>query len=153
MTLKRLLKRNTMKVLVQLLFFVSIPAFCLGQVGDQHQRIMQEKVKFFNKKLDLTKTEAENFWPIYNDYQNRRNRIASDKRTLMKYYNQNSQNMTSQEITATLNKYMAYEKQETDLLLTYNEKFRSVLPDDKVLRIYIAEVQFKDYLLTLLRTR
>ena len=48
---------------------------------------------------------------------------------------------------------MDYEKQETDLLLTYNEKFRSVLPDDKVLRIYIAEVRFKEYLLKQLRTR
>ena len=141
-----------MKVLIQLLIFISFSTYCLGQGGEQ-QRIMQEKVKFFNQQLDLSQTEADNFWPIYNDYQNRKNRIASDKRTLMKYYNQNSKNMTSKEITETLNKYMDYEKQETDLLLTYNEKFRSVLPDDKVLRIYIAEVRFKEYLLKQLRTR
>ena len=142
-----------MKILVQILLFTAISACCLGQGGGQPQRIMEEKVAFFNKQINLSKTEADNFWPIYKDYENRKNRISGEKRTLMQYYIRNANNMSSQEITETLNKYMAFEKQETDLLITYNEKFRSVLPDEKVLKIYIAEVRFKDYLLKQLRTK
>ena len=142
-----------MKILVQILLFAALSVNCLAQTGNQQQRIMEEKIAFFNKELNLTNSEADKFWPIYKDYQNRKNRISGEKRTLMQYYMRNANNMSSQEITETLNKYMNYEKQETDLLLTYNEKFRTVLPDEKVLKIYIAEVKFKDYLLKQLRTR
>jgi Spy/CpxP family protein refolding chaperone len=124
-----------------------------GQTSaDAQQRIQEEKVAFFNEQLDLTKAEAQKFWPVYNDYQNRKNRISNEKRTLMRYYVQNEKHMSKAEITETLNKYIAFEKHETELLAIYNEKFREILPDEKVLKIYAAEVQFKDYLLKKLRT-
>lgn len=121
--------------------------------GDPRKRIHEEKVVFFNKHLNLSKAEAQKFWPVYNDYQSRKNKILNEKRTLMRYYSENTSNMTDKEITETLNKYIAFEKRETELLVSYNEKFRSILPDEKVLKIYITEMQFKDYLLKQLRTR
>jgi hypothetical protein len=121
--------------------------------SDARKRIHEEKVAFFNKRLNLSKAEAQKFWPVYNDYQSRKNKISNEKRTLMRYYSENASNMTDVEISETLNKYISYEKLETDLLVTYNDRFRSILPDEKVLKIYVAEVQFKDYLLKKLRTK
>jgi hypothetical protein len=132
---------------------VSFSSVLAQKPGDPRKRIQEEKVAFFNKRLDLSKTEAQKFWPIYNDYQSRKNRIANEKRTLMRYYSDNSANMSDKEITETLNKYIAFEKRETELLVSYNEKFREILPDKKVLKIYVTEVQFKDYLLKQLRTK
>lgn len=120
---------------------------------DARQRIQEEKVAFFNENLDLSKAEAQKFWPVYNDYQNRKNRLSNEKRTLMRYYSENAGNMSDREISETLDRYIAYEKREIELLESFNEKFREILPDDKVLKIYITEVQFKDYLLKKLRTR
>jgi hypothetical protein len=120
---------------------------------DARKRIHEEKVEFFNERLDLSKAEAQKFWPMYNDYQSRKNKILNEKRTLMRYYSENTSNMTDKEITETLNKYIGFEKRETELLVSYNEKFRAILPDKKVLKIYFTEVQFKDYLLKKLRTK
>lgn len=116
------------------------------------QKIQEEKMAFFNRELDLSKAEAKAFWPLYNDYQNRRNRIVSEKRNLMRYYSQNSRNISDEEIIGILENYIRLEKEETRLLETYNNRFREILPDEKVLRIYIAEIGFKDYLLKRLRT-
>ena len=116
------------------------------------QRLQEEKREFFNNHINLTRSEANAFWPVYDDYQNRKNRIVAEKKTLMNYYLENKNNMKEQEITVALEKYIALEQQETDLFISYNQKFRSILPDEKVLRIYVAEVQFRDYLLKQLRT-
>ncbi len=116
------------------------------------QRLQEEKREFLTSHIGLTKSEASAFWPVYDDYQNRKNRIVAEKKTLMRYYLENKSNMKDQEITDTLEKYLALEKQETELFITYNAKFRNILADEKVLRIYVAEVQFKDYLLKQLRT-
>lgn len=117
------------------------------------QKIQDEKISFFNEELGLSKAESEAFWPLYTDFQNRRNRIVAEKRNLMQYYTGNRKNIPESEITEILNKYISLEKQETALLESYNEKFRKILSDDKVFRIYLTEIKFKDYLLKKLRTR
>ena len=125
--------------------------FC-QTAADARQRLEDEKREFFTRNIELTRSEAKAFWPVYDDYQNRKDKIVAEKRTLMRYYIQNGENMKDQEITETLNRYIALEQQETELFITFNKKFREILPDEKVLRIYVAEVKFKDYLLKKLRT-
>jgi hypothetical protein len=127
--------------------------FVYGQTSKpERENIRKQKVEFFNRNLNLSKAEAEKFWPIYNDYQNRKNKISSEKRALMKYYMQNVDYMSDAEITETLEKYLSYEKKETDLLISFSKKLRFVLPDNKVLKVYVTEIQFKNYLLKQLRT-
>lgn len=140
-------------LIILIISVVSFSSLFAQEPSDPRKRIHEEKVAFFNKRLKLSKDEANKFWPVYNDFQSRKNKIANEKRTLMRYYSENATNMSDKEITETLNKYIAYEKQETELLVTYNEKFRAILSDEKVLKIYITEVQFKDYLLKQLRTK
>ena len=113
-----------------------------AQTDPGTNRVKEAKIKFFNEKL----------WPIYNDYQNRKNRLASERRTIMNYYLDNANNMSASEVSKTLDRYIQLQKEETDLLEQYNEKFKQVLADEKVLRIYITEIQFRNYLLKQLRT-
>lgn len=138
-------------LIILIISVVTFGSVLAQKPNDARNRIREEKVAFFNKRLNLSQTEAQKFWPLYNDFQSRKKRISNEKRTLMRYYSENSTNMNDEEITETLNKYIAYEKRETELLVTYNEKFRSILSDEKVLKIYISEVQFKDYLLKKLK--
>lgn len=117
------------------------------------QRLQEEKREFFTDHIGQTNKEALVFWPVYEDYQNRIDRIVSEKKTLMRYYQENKSNMKDQEITEILDKYTALEKQETELFVSFNTKFRSILPDERVLRIYVTEIQFRDYLLKQLCTQ
>ena len=142
-----------MRSILVILLASLITPLAVGQSHEEHrERIQQEKVAFFNRELELTKAEAKAFWPLYNDYQNRKNRIIAEKRTLMGYYTKNEKHISDEEVTDILNRYIEFEKQETQLLNTYTVKFREILPDEKVLKIYLAEIKFKNYLLNQLRT-
>jgi hypothetical protein len=139
-----------MKYITILLIFISVQVS--AQTTTQPNRVYQAKVQFFNEKLDLTPKESEKFWPIYNDYQSRKNKLSGEKRNLIQYFNANKQNMSGDEIEASLLRYIEIEKETTQLLDEYNNKFKQILPDEKVLQIYITEVEFRNYLLQKLRT-
>ena len=142
-----------MKKLMLTYILILITVFVFGQPsGTERDNIRKQKVEFFNRNLKLSKAEADKFWPVYNDYQNRKNKISSEKRALMSYYLQNADYMSKAEITETLEKYLSFEKKETDLLINFSEKLRNVLPDEKVLKVYVTEIKFKNYLLKQLRT-
>jgi len=101
----------------------------------------------------LTTKEAQEFWPVYNDYQARKNKIIQDRRSTTRYYIQNLNNLSEKEIEEMTGKFIRLIKKESDLLLTYHEKFKEVLPIKKVMQIYIAEEQYKTFLLRQLRNR
>jgi hypothetical protein len=59
--------------------------------------------------------------------------------------------MTELEVQDALTKFITYQSQETTLIENYNKKFLDILPPKKVLMIYVAENQFKVYLLKQIR--
>ncbi|NOU16779.1 MAG: hypothetical protein HOO91_04395 [Bacteroidales bacterium] len=106
-----------------------------------------QKVAFFTQKLNLTTHEAELFWPVYNDYWKRKNQILESKRSTMKFCAKNLEKMTDEEIIKYANEYVNFQKQESDLLIEFNEKFKQILPPSKVLMLYQTDYDFKTYLL------
>ena len=118
---------------------------------EKTDNLQQQKVAFFTEKLQLTPAESVKFWPMYNDYQNRRDKIMRDRNTLMQYYVSNKTNMTESEATELIGKYISFQQEETSLLESYTKKFQEFLPAKKVMRIYIVELDFKKWLLENLR--
>lgn len=142
-----------MKIFALLLgFFFSI-SILQSQDPVQSERVRQAKVNFFNEKLELTPQETKLFWPVYNDYQSRKNRLTNEKRNIMRFYVENGDNMSEIEISETLDRYIEIESEVSELLNTFNNKFKTILPESKVIRIYIVEVQFRNYLLKQLRNK
>ena len=140
---KKLIFTITMMVLVTPLF----------SQAARNNRIEAEKIAFFTKKLDLSAGEAQEFWPVYNDYASRRNKIVQEKNGLMRYLNQNIDNLSEKEVEESGDRLVSFGVSEAELTMTYHEKFKEVLPPAKVVRIYSAEMQFKTMLLNQLQQR
>jgi hypothetical protein len=119
--------------------------------NEKQDNLQQQKMIFFTENLQLTPTESGQFWPVYNDYQNRRDKITRDRNTLLKYFESNKANLTEAEANILIGKYLAFQEEETQLLESYTKKFREFLPAKKVMRIYIVELEFKKWLLENLR--
>jgi hypothetical protein len=115
------------------------------------ETLQQQKVRYFNEKLQLTPAEAKSFWPVYNDYQNRKEKITDDRNNLLRYFTSNSKNMTPAEASDAIEKYLLYQQQENDLLHSYTKKFLEFMPPKKVMQIFITENDFKKLLLENLR--
>jgi hypothetical protein len=120
---------------------------------DAMDKLTAQKIAFFTERLQLSPKEAEVFWPIYNEYQKRRNEIIQERRSLMATYNQNQSYMTNEEIEKMVDKFIALTQEESNLAAEYHVKFKQVLPIKKVVKLYQAENLYKAFLLKQLRNR
>ena len=119
--------------------------------SDKEQEIKSQKIAFFTDKIGLTPKEAEVFWPIYNDYWAKKNSIIADRKEKMSYFADHNENMSNEEMIKYADQYISYEMQLAELLDEYHKKFKKILPIDKVMKIYLADYEFKTYLLKKIR--
>lgn len=137
------------KVLVGLFFLALVAGTSVAQdtKSDKEQEIKAQKIAFFTEKIGLTPAEAEKFWPVYNDYWAVKNKIIAERKDKMTYFSENSDKMTEAELIKYANDYINYETQLAELLSEYHVKFKKILPIEKVMKIYLADYEFKTYLL------
>jgi len=141
-----LTQKATLLLLVALLIG-SFSAF--GQTGKKqaHEYVTSQKIAFFTETIGLTPEEAEKFWPIYNTYWQKKNAIIQERQSKMNYYSKNYKSLSESEMRKLADDYIHQEVQKAQLLKEYHEKFKNILPIHKVMKIYKADYQFKEYLL------
>lgn len=118
-----------------------------GQTQNRMERLNAQKVAFFTNRLKLTPEEAQNFWPVYNEYQQKKNELTLAKRKILQEINGNSDSMQDDQLERLSDEFVGYDLKLAELQSTYHEKFKQVLPIRKVLRMYQVEQQFTAFLL------
>ena len=124
-----------------------------GAMRGDTEKLTAYKIAFFTRNLDLTPEEAEKFWPLYNDYSARKSKLQTDRLSLMRYTAQNQSNMSEGEISSAAERLMQSFSDESELVVTFNESIKKVLPPAKIIRLYHVENQYKQQLLRELNQR
>ncbi len=124
-----------------------------GAMQGDSEKLTAYKIAFFTRNLNLTPAEAEKFWPLYNDYSARKNKLQADRIVLMRYAAQNEANMTDPELTSTADKLVKSFVDEAEMVVAFNESLKKVLPPAKVIKLYQIENQYKQQLLRELNQR
>jgi hypothetical protein len=109
------------------------------------------RIAFFTRRLNLTPQEAEKFWAVYNEFQNKRNSIQTERMQLNRNVNQNELNMSEKDMTEAGDKLISLQVQEADLAMQYHKKFKEILSPAKVIRLYQAENLYRIQLLNELK--
>jgi hypothetical protein len=139
------------------IFILTILAILIGSpVSAQNpnmERLNAYKIAFFTKRLNLTPREAEKFWPVYNEYQDMKNKIQLERQEINRNFNQNELNMTDKEMTEAGDRFIALEVREASLAQEFHNKIKTILSSVKVLRLYQAENQYRLQLLNQLQER
>ena len=109
-----------------------------------NMQILVEKVRADKKllvaaNLNLTESEAGDFWPIYQDYQNELFLLRAHTARLINDYAEAYDGMTEEKAEALLDDFMRIETLDLKLRQAYLPKFREVLPARKVARYYQIE--------------
>lgn len=89
--------------------------------------------------LDLTETEAEAFWPVYEEYRAERNETIDRRRDLLKIFVGSYHEMTPEMSRILLDQSFALERQKLEVKMKYAEIFDDFLPPNKVTRLFQAE--------------
>ena len=127
--------------------------YAQGLESEKLDRINAQKVAFFTQRLLLSTAEAEIFWPVYNEYQQKRNEIQLARRESHKNYTMYKGTLSDKEIEKISDEFVEFSIKEADLLAVYHNKFKEILPIRKVMKLYEVEIQFKNYLLRQIRNR
>ena len=140
-------------IIIISLFFSLLSCSIYAQKDDINVReqIQKEKIAFFTEKIGLTIEEAKQFWPVYNEYWNKKNDLIEERKESMNYYIKHSDSMSKSELEDIADQYVNYRYKKGQLLKEYHEKFKEILPIEKVMRIYMADYDFKSYLLNKLK--
>jgi hypothetical protein len=148
-------KRILIPLLLTLLVSTGI-TFAQGRGGNQEKRenIEAMKIAFITQKLELTPEEAQQFWPVYNQYSEKTKELRKKrKQGNREARQQNFDELSDKEVEQLVNDDIANRQKELDLQKEYNEKFKTILPIKKVAKLYAAEEQFKVILINKLKDR
>lgn len=110
---------------------------------ERGEKVKTWKIAFITEKLDLTPDEAQKFWPVYNEYENKLEDLRKKRRQERRSAKENIDEMTDKEVEAMVDSEMTFRQKELDLQKEYHGKFKSVLPVRKVGKLYAAEEQFR----------
>lgn len=139
-----------------IIILISLVIFPLTQVTAQNQNLEKlnaYKIAFFTRRMNLTSQEAEKFWPVYNEFQDKRNAIQTERQALNRNFNQNELRMTEKELIEAGDKYVLLQVQEASLAQEYQKKFKELLAPAKIIRLYQAENQYRLQLLNELKDK
>ncbi len=123
---------------------------CLAAYGqppkmadDRREHIESLKISFITQKLDLTRDEAQRFWPIYNEYHDALQSLRNERKEELRSYSERFEHLSDKEMTDMVDKQIIYRQRELDVRKKYHAEFKSVLPVKKVALLYRAEDEFK----------
>lgn len=105
------------------------------------------RIAFLTQKLDLSPEEAQKFWPVYNEFQKKREEIHKKRREEVKSAKENFDSLSDKQVEKIVDDEMAFRQKNLDLEKEYHSKFKSVLPIKKVAKLYHAEDMFARHLL------
>jgi len=111
---------------------------------DWRERVKLEKIAFLTSEMDLTSSEAEKFWPIYNqaeaqksDAFEKMNKALSDLRDAIKEGKDDS------EVEPLLREYLELCSSPSRIDEEYISKYQKVISIDKIARLYVGEEKFR----------
>lgn len=145
---------NRLKTLCWLLFGVGVlltAAPASAQTKPGLQRIQNAKIGLITNRLNLTTEQSQQFWPVYNEYEAKK----QDVRLTIRRLNAETNNLTASDerILADLREMMTLRQKEVDLDKEYMNRFLKIINVRQLAELYKTEQQFTRMLLEKLNRR
>lgn len=118
---------------------------------EREEKIDKLKIAFITDELDLTSEEAEKFWPVYNELENKLKELRKANRKIQKEIDETYESLSNEDAKKKLETILENEKKEIDLRKEYSEKFSKVIGDKRTLKLLSLEHEFKRELLERLK--
>jgi hypothetical protein len=125
------------------------PAFAQDQsapaapaAGTQSQKQLDiaaaraERKAVVGQNMALTDDESKNFWPLYDEYEGKMDKIEDRHVREIKEFASHFQNLTNADARKKLNEVMAISQARLSVQSTYIPKFRAILSEVKVTRFF-----------------
>lgn len=138
-----------MKTLIKhlsVLVFWLLTSAIIAQPGTKRDKIEALRVSFISQKVNFTTQEAQLFWPLYNEYNDK---LELNRKTFRQQFGKNStyEILTDKDAEQFLAAELTLKQKEYELYKEYYEKFKKIMPIKKVALLRKAEDEFKKELI------
>ena len=108
------------------------------------ERVRAEKVAFLTEQIDLTESEAQVFWPIYNEIQKaQRESFDAVQKAYAAMAKGVEDGKTGKDMEKLVHAYIDAKDKSDGIETKYMNKLLKALPAEKVARYYVAEEKFR----------
>lgn len=136
--------------LAMLIFSTGFAQKDTSNFAKKKQLIDAQKSAYITKKLELTTTEAQAFWPVYNEYDAKKDVILKANKENHKKA-KNIDEISDKEAQAIIDAQLLTDEKLLALKKEYMAKFTSVIPVKKVVKLEMAEKEFRKELLKVVK--
>ncbi len=138
-----------MKKILLLTCIILISNISFAQKGSR-EKVKAFKVAYITEKLELSSTEAQEFWPLYNAHQETISKLRMQKRKIiraLKEANANQQDLSDEEATKYLDNHFKLEEQKHLSRKKLLTDLKKVISSKKILKLLKAETDFNKRIL------
>jgi len=135
------LVKKTIGVAMAVMLFGFAPLSFAQDKRADNMQILRDKIRADKKlvvatNMELTESEAKNFWPIYNEYQKDLQNINGRIVAVLESYaaDLKSKSLTDDKAKQLIDEALAIDQAEANLKSTYAPKLSKALPVRKVAR-------------------
>jgi len=132
---------SNLKTIIVLVLLMTTTLF-YGQRPDR-DKIKSLKIAFFTEQLELSSSEAESFWPVYNQYQRERHSLRKQGHSEIRNKMKETEGLSEKEANDLLSQYLDYEEEEEELDKNFLIKVSKIISAKKTLKLLKAEEDFK----------
>ncbi len=140
-----LILKTMNKVIITIFLFVTTLSF--GQRNHDWEKINTLKVAFITEKLSLSSKEAQEFWPVYNEYQEKRNLLRKKSHNQIRGKMKDTDALTEKEAENLLALHLQIEEEEELLDTNFLKNVSKVISAKKTLLLLRSEEEFKRQLM------
>lgn len=133
-------------ILMLLLLVFSFDAYSQpprGQRSEKRERVKQLKIAYFTEELDLSEEDAEKFWPIYNEMEEKIRAEKKKARSATEGLKNNIDSMSDAEVESKMKEALDARIKESELQKDYLVKIGNVIGFKKAAKVVSLEAQFK----------
>ena len=134
------------KKLMLVVFLLTTTLFYAQHKPDWN-KIKTLKIAFLTERLDLSSKEAQDFWPIYNAYEEEREKLRNKANNDISSKLKNTENLSEVDAAKLLSLYLANEEEEEELDKKFLLNVKKVISAKKTLLLLRSEEDFKRQLI------
>lgn len=108
-------------------------------------KIEAARIGYLTSKLDLTESQAQDFWPIHNEFAKKRKEIFKQMKQLKR--DTDVSNLTEEQAAASLKLLFDLRESEVKLERDYSKRFLKVITNVQLVKYFQAENEFTRMLL------
>ena len=138
-----------------IILFLLFSTFIFSQDRDERiERVKALRVAYISDRLDLTPEEAQKFWPVFNQFDDKMDDLHKQKRQLMfKLRPENASNLSEKESAQLMAEEDRIETEIQNNKKQLVKNLQGVIPNQKILMLRQIEIEFKQKLLKQIKNR